>query len=199
MAFPASTPHTSQVPSHLLGLVGAAFSGPHPLRTIQALVLGLYGTKLSLSAVAQDTCVVHTQALMMSKACLSQSPSSAPVLGIPATVCPGQRPSSCASPSLHLWRPGASGVHPFDLPSHIGEGSCRGLIPMGTGAIESGPPSLPLSEELVSLAGSVGQEAPWQQQGQSTTLMQEALGLNRDPGSQKSQFSANHRAAPQCF
>ena len=38
------------------------------------------------------------------------------------------------------------------------------------------------SEELVSLAGSAGQEAPWQQQGQGSALTREALGLDRDAG-----------------
>lgn len=52
---------------------------------------------------------------------------------------------------------------------------------MGTGTIQSGFPSLLLSDELVSLAGSVGQEAPWQQQGQGTTLRLEALGLDKMP------------------
>ena len=51
------------------------------------------------------------------------------------------------------------------------------------------------SEELVRLAGSVGQEAPWQQQGQGAALTWEVLGLDRDA----SQFSAHPRAAPQCF
>ena len=53
---------------------------------------------------------------------------------------PAQRPSSCSPPSLQLGRPGASGVHPRYLPSRIGGGSCRGLIPVGTGTIQSGPP-----------------------------------------------------------
>lgn len=70
---------------------------------------------------------------------------------------------------------------------------------MGTGTIQSGFPSLLLSDELVSLAGSVGQEAPWQQQGQGTTLRLEALGLDKDAGPEQSQFSAKHRAAPQGF
>ena len=55
------------------------------------------------------------------------------------------------------------------------------------------------SEELVRLAGSVGQEAPWQQQGQGAVLTREALGLDRDASPRQSQFSANPRAAPQCF
>ena len=41
---------------------------------------------------------------------------------------------------------------------------------MDTGAIQTGPPSLLLREELVSLAGSVRQESPWQQQGQGAAL-----------------------------
>ena len=61
------------------------------------------------------------------------------------------------------------------------------------------PSSLLLSEELVNLVGSVGQEAPWQQQGQGAALTREALGLDRDAGPRQSQFSANPRAAPQCF
>ena len=69
-----------------LGPERAAFSGPPPPGTTQALAVGLCGTKVVLSAVAWDTCVVHTQALMASKACLSQPCSPAPVLGVP---CPG--------------------------------------------------------------------------------------------------------------
>ena len=70
---------------------------------------------------------------------------------------------------------------------------------MGTGTIQSGFPSLLLSDELVSLAGSVGQEAPWQQQGQGATLRLEVLGLDRDTDPEHSQFSAKHRAASQGF
>ena len=66
---------------------------------------------------------------------------------------------------------------------------------MGTGAIQSGPPSFLLNEELVNLAGSIGQEAPWQQQGQGATLRLEALGLDRDTSPWQSQFSAKHREA----
>ena len=85
------------------------------------------------------------------------------------------------------------------LPSCIRGGSCRGLIPVGIGAIKSDPPSLLLCEELVSLAGAVGQEAPWQQQGQGSALRREALGMDRDTGPWQNQFSTNHRAGPQCF
>ena len=81
----------------------------------------------SLSAVAWDTCVVHTQALMMFNTCLSQPRSPAPALGVPAPVFPAQRPSSCSPPSLWLGRPGASGVCLCSLPSHIGGASCRVL------------------------------------------------------------------------
>lgn len=98
------------------------------------------GAEGSLSAVAWDTRVVYTQALMMSKACLSQPCFLVPVLGIPTLVSPVQRPSSCSSSSLRLGRPGASGFCPCYLPSHIEGGSCRGLIPVGTGTIQSGPP-----------------------------------------------------------
>ena len=91
------------------------------------------------------------------------------------------------------------GVCPCQLFSCIRGGSCRGLILLGTGAIRSDPPSLLLGEELVSLAGSVGQQAPWQQQEQGDALRWEALGLDRDASPQQSQFSAKHRAAPQCF
>lgn len=56
------------------------------------------------------------------------------------------------------------------------------------------------SEELVSLAGSIGQgRPPWQQQGQSTTLRLGTGMGQKDTGPQQSQFSAKHRAAPQCF
>ena len=70
---------------------------------------------------------------------------------------------------------------------------------MGTGTIQSGSPSLLLGEKLVSLAGSTGQEAPRQQQGQGAALTQEVFGLDKDAGPRQSQFSASHRAAPWCF
>ena len=162
-----------------LGPEGAAFPGFPPQGTTQTLAVGLCVTKGSLSAMAQDTCVVHTQALVTFNTCLSQPGFPALVLGGPAPVSPAQRPSSWSPPSLQLGRPGASGVHPCYLPSRIGGGSCRGLIQVGTGTIESDLPFLLLSEELASLAGSVGQEAPWQQQGQGTALTCEVLGLDR--------------------
>ena len=157
--------------------------------------MGLHGTEEFLSALAQDTCVVYTQALMTSKACPSQPHSPALVLVIHALVCPDQKISRCSAPSLCLWRPGALGVCPCQLFSCIRGGSCRGLILLGTGAIQSGPPSFLLNEELVNLAGSIGQEAPWQQQGQGATLRLEALGLDRDTSPWQSQFSAKHREA----
>ena len=123
-----------------LGPERAAFSGPPPPGTTQALAVGLCGTKVVLSAVAWDTCVVHTQALMASKACLSQPGFPAPVLGGPASASTAQRLSRCSPPSLQLGRPGASGVCLCYLPSHIRGCSCRGLIPLGTGTIQSGPP-----------------------------------------------------------
>lgn len=55
------------------------------------------------------------------------------------------------------------------------------------------------SKELASLAGSVGQEVPCQQQGQGTALTREALAWDRDNGPWHSQFSANPRGAPHCF
>lgn len=67
---------------------------------------------------------------------------------------------------------------------------------MGTGAIQSNTPSLLLSEELVSLAGSVGQEAPWQQQGQGTTLRQGALGLDRDASPQQKSVPSKPQSSP---
>ena len=70
---------------------------------------------------------------------------------------------------------------------------------MGIGAIRSDPPSLLLGEGLVSLAGAVGQDAPWQQQGQGSALTWETLGSDRDAGPRQNQVSANPRAAPQCF
>ena len=70
---------------------------------------------------------------------------------------------------------------------------------MGTGTIQSGFPSFLLSDELVILSGSVGQEAPWKQQGQGATLRLEALGLDRDAGPKHSLFSEKHIAAPQAF
>lgn len=170
-----------------------------PPVTIRALSVGLHGTEEFLSALAQDICVVYTQALMMSKACPSQPHSPALVLVVHALVCPAQKTSRCSAPSLCLWRPGALGVCPCQLFSCIRGGSCRGLILLDTGAIRSDPPSLLLGEKLVSLAGSVGQQAPWQQQGQGDALRWEALGLDRDASPWQSQFSANHRAAPQCF
>ena len=183
------------VPPRPLGHEEAAFSGPPPPGTTRPWQWVYVALRGSLSAVAWDTCVVHTQALMTSKACLSQPLSHAHALGVPALVSPAQRPSSCSPPSLWLGRPGASGVCLCSLPSHIGGGSCRDLIPVGTGAIQSGPPSFLLNEELVNLAGSIGQEAPWQQQGQGATLRLEALGLDRDTSPRQSQFSAKHREA----
>ena len=140
---------------------------------------------------------MHTQALMTSKACLSQPNSPAPVLGVPAPVSPAQRASSCSPPSLGLGRPGALGIV---LPSFLYQRRLlQGLIPVGIGAIRSEPPSLLLCEELVSLAGAVGQEAPWQQQEQGSSLRWEALGMDRDAGPWQNQFSTNPGAAPQCF
>lgn len=63
--------------------------------------------------------------------------------------------------------------------SHIGGGSYRSLIPVGLGPYSQAllPPA---SEKLVSLAHSLGQEAPWQHQGQGAALTREVLGLHRD-------------------
>ena len=77
--------------------------------------------------MARDTCVVHTQALLTSKACLSLPHSPATVLSVHPLVSPAQRPSNCSPPSLQLGRPGASGIHLCSLPSHIGGASCRVL------------------------------------------------------------------------
>ena len=77
--------------------------------------------------MARDTCVVRTQALLTSKACLSLPHSPAPVLSVHPLVSPAQRPSNCSPPSLQLGRPGASGIHLCSLPSHIGGASCRVL------------------------------------------------------------------------
>ena len=82
MAFPAFTPAT-QGPSLSLGPEGSALSGPPLPDTTQAMAVGLHGTEF-LSALAQDTCVVHTQAVMTSKACPSQPHSPVPALGIPS-------------------------------------------------------------------------------------------------------------------
>ena len=147
------------------GPEGAAFSGPPPPGTTRALALGLCGIKESLSALAQDTCTVHTQALMTFNTCLSQPRSPAPALGVPSPVFPAQRPSSCPLRSMQLGRPGASGVCPCYLPSHIEGGSCRGLIPLGTGTIQSGPPP----------SCSVRSWSPWQVQ-----LGRRPHGSNRD-------------------
>lgn len=133
MAFPAPT-HPDSGPE------GAAFSGPHPPGTTWGLAVGSHVTEESSSAGARNTCIVHTQALMTSQACPSQPSSPAPALGVPAPVSAVQRPSSCCPPSLKLERPGASGVCLCYLPSHIGGGSYRSLIPVGTGTIQSGPP-----------------------------------------------------------
>ena len=123
------------------GYNGSALNSPRLRWEICRAWAGMgLGAEGSLSAVAWDTCVVHTQALMMSKACLSQPCFPVPVFGIPARVSPAQGPSSCSSPSLRLGRPGASGFCPCYLPSRIRGSSCRGLIPVGTGAIQSGPP-----------------------------------------------------------
>ena len=120
-------PSTLWAPPHPLGPEGAAFFGPPPPGSTQALAVCLCVAKGSLSAVAWDTCVVHTQALMTSKACLSLPHSSAPVLSVHPLVSPAQRPSNCCPPSLQLGRPGASGIHLCSLPSHIGGASCRVL------------------------------------------------------------------------
>ena len=45
------------------------------------------------------------------------------------------------------------------------------------------------SEELVSLAGAVGQEAPWQQQGQGAAITWEALGWTETPAPAESVLS----------
>ena len=116
VAFPAPTPTLLWAPPHPLGPEGAAFSGPPPPGTMWALAVGFRGTEEFLSAVAQDSSVVHTQALMMAKACLSQPRSPALCLASPALVSPAQRPSSCSPPSLWLGRPGALGVVLPSLP-----------------------------------------------------------------------------------
>ena len=117
-----------------------------------------------MSAVAWDTRVVYTQALMMSKACLSQPCFLVPVLGIPTLVSPVQRPSSCSSSSLRLGRPGASGFCPCYLPSHIRGGSCSVLIPVGTGAIQSNTPSLRPFSQTLHLSCSERSWSAWQVQ-----------------------------------
>ena len=45
------------------------------------------------------------------------------------------------------------------------------------------------SEELASLAGAVGQEAPWQQQGQGAAITREALGWTETPAPAESVLS----------
>ena len=115
-----------------------------------------------MSAVAWDTRVVYTQALMMSKACLSQPCFLVPVLGIPTLVSPVQRSSSCSSSSLRLGRPGASGFCPCYLPSHIRGGSCSILIPVGTGAIQSNTPSLRPFSQTLHLSCSERSWSAWQ-------------------------------------
>ena len=120
-------PPTLWAPPHPLGPEGAAFSGPPPPGSTQALAVCLCVAKGSLSSVARDTCVVRTQALLTSKACLSLPHSPAPVLSVHPLVSPAQRPSNCSPPSLQLGRPGASGIHLCSLPSHIGGASCRVL------------------------------------------------------------------------
>ena len=120
-------PPTLCSPPHPLGPEGAAFSGPllqEAPRPWQCVCVSPRG---SLSAVARDTCVVLTQALLTSKACLSLPHSPAPVLSVHPLVSPAQRPSNCSLPSLKLGRPGASGIHLCSLPSHIGGASCRVL------------------------------------------------------------------------
>ena len=86
-----------RVPPHPLGPEEAPFSGSPPPGTTQALAVGLHGTKAPLSAVAQDTCVMHTQALMTSKACLSQPGFPAPVLGVPSPKALQMFPSLTAA------------------------------------------------------------------------------------------------------
>ena len=98
---------------------------------------------------------MHTQAFMIPKACLSQ-PHLLPLCLASLPWCPQPRgPPAAPLPrwgwgDLELWGS-------CYLPSCIRGGSCRGLIPVSIGAIKSDPPSLLLCEELVSLAGAVGQ------------------------------------------
>ena len=107
--------------------------------------------------MARDTCVVRTQALLTSKACLSLPHSPAPVLSVHPLVSPAQRPSNSSPPSLQLGRPGASGIHLCSLPSHIGGASCRILSQWELGPYSQAfPPSCSVmswSAWQVQLAG----------------------------------------------
>lgn len=80
-----------------LGPEGAAFPGFPPRGTSQTLAAGLCVTEGSLSATAQDTCVVHTQALMtfntflslaLLPLCLVAQPRCSQPRGPPAVLLP---------------------------------------------------------------------------------------------------------------
>ena len=80
-----------------LGPEGAAFPGFPPRGTTQTLAVGLCVTEGSLSATAQDTCVVHTQALMTFNTflslgflplCLVAQPRCSQPRGPPAVLLP---------------------------------------------------------------------------------------------------------------
>ena len=98
---------------------------------------------------------MHTQAFMMPKACLSQ-PHLLPLRLASLPWCPQPRgPPAATVPQWGWGDLELQGL--YYLPSCIGGGACRSLIPVGIGAIRSDPPSLLLGEGLVSLAGAVGQ------------------------------------------
>lgn len=134
-------------------------------------------------------------ALMTSKACLSSPHSPAPVLGVtllcPQPKGPQHSPPRCSSGDLES--PGSTCV-PFPP---ISEEPPVGSYPSGNWdhTVKAFPPSCS-SDELVSLVGSIGQEAPWQQQEQSTTLRLEALGLDRDARPQAESVLSKAQSSP---
>lgn len=120
-----SLPRFGPLP-HPLGPEGAAFSGPLLQEAPRPWQCVCVSPKGSLSAVAQDTEVVHTQALMTSKACLS-SPTSCSCAWCPLLPCVPSPASLHSALLAAAWRSGVSRVHLCSLPSHIGGASCRVL------------------------------------------------------------------------
>ena len=163
VAFPAPTPTLLWAPPHPLGPEGADFSGPPPPGTMWALAVGFRGTEeFFVSCGSGQLCCAHTSPHDGQGLPFSAS-FSCPCARCPLPWCPQPRGPPAAPLPLCGW----GDLEPWGscyFPSHIGGGFYRGFIPVGTGAIRSDPPSLLLSEELASLAGSFGQEPPWQQQ-----------------------------------
>lgn len=119
--FPAPILTPLGVPPCPLGPERAAFSGPPPPGTNRDLSLGLRGTRESLSALAQDTCIVHTQALTTFNTCWH--PQSLALLPLHLASPPqcSQPRGPPAAPTLNAaGRPGARSL-PCYLPSVLEE------------------------------------------------------------------------------